>query len=248
MADYEGAISDFNEAIRIQSDYVYAYVYRGLVKKNNLKDYEGAISDFNEAIRLKPDYTYAYVYRGCTKCHLEDHEGAIVDCAEAIHLKQDCFEAYKNLGCVKLKSFDFQGAISDLSQAISLQPHNSQVYCHRGVAKYYLENHKDAIADFDEAIRLESDYADAQEFRARAIDSLKDRRNKWRLFFSILALLVACLQIYAYFRYRDFPLLSAPSLLITRLPSSFFLERTLTGTRHQYNGSLVVQKTFRVSG
>jgi tetratricopeptide (TPR) repeat protein len=61
--DYDKAISDFNEAIRLDPNYAPAYYYRGNAYYFK-KDYDKAISDFNEAIRLDPKYAAAYYERG----------------------------------------------------------------------------------------------------------------------------------------------------------------------------------------
>lgn len=49
--DYEGAIADYNEAIRIQPDVADAYLCRGITK-SALGDKPGALEDFREAVRL----------------------------------------------------------------------------------------------------------------------------------------------------------------------------------------------------
>ena len=56
---YENAIQEFNEAIRIEPDYVHAYQNRG-VSYYFLDQYETAIADFTKAIRLDPDNALAY--------------------------------------------------------------------------------------------------------------------------------------------------------------------------------------------
>jgi tetratricopeptide (TPR) repeat protein len=53
--DNQGAIADFNQAIKLKPDNDIAYYNRGLFK-NDLKDYQGAIADYNQAIKLNPDY------------------------------------------------------------------------------------------------------------------------------------------------------------------------------------------------
>ena len=55
--DYQGAIADYNQAIKIKPDYALAYNNRGNAKYN-LGDKQGAIADYNQAIQIKPDYAY----------------------------------------------------------------------------------------------------------------------------------------------------------------------------------------------
>jgi len=61
--DYDRAIQDFDQAIRLKpkdTDFLtsraYAYRHKG--------DYDRAIEDFNQAIRLRPDYLGAFMIRG----------------------------------------------------------------------------------------------------------------------------------------------------------------------------------------
>jgi len=48
LKDYQGAISDFTEAIEIYPKDAHAYTIRGEAKKS-LEDHEGAESDFQKA-------------------------------------------------------------------------------------------------------------------------------------------------------------------------------------------------------
>ena len=65
---YEEAIADFDEAIRLKPDHAKAYDSRGIVK-GLLKRYESAISDHTAAIDITPDFAEAYVLitRGAQK-------------------------------------------------------------------------------------------------------------------------------------------------------------------------------------
>ncbi len=61
--DYDKAIADYNEAIRLDPGYALAYNSRGNAWSAK-KDYDKAIADHNEAIRLDPGYAHAYCNRG----------------------------------------------------------------------------------------------------------------------------------------------------------------------------------------
>jgi tetratricopeptide (TPR) repeat protein len=117
--DYQGAIADYNQAIKIKPDYADAYINRGNAKYN-LGDKQGAIADYNQAIKIKPDYAYAYNNRGIAKKNLGDKQGAIADYNQAINIKPDYADAYYNRGIAKSDLGDKQGAIADYNQAAQL--------------------------------------------------------------------------------------------------------------------------------
>ena len=61
--NYDAAIKDYSEAIKLKPDYHWAWINRGLVyhKKG---DYDAAIKDHSEAIKLEPENYKAWALRG----------------------------------------------------------------------------------------------------------------------------------------------------------------------------------------
>jgi tetratricopeptide (TPR) repeat protein len=59
MSLMQRAIDDYNEAIRLNPEFAYAYKFRGR-SKSALEDKQGAIADYNEAIRLNPELDDAH--------------------------------------------------------------------------------------------------------------------------------------------------------------------------------------------
>lgn len=89
------AISDLNEAIRLDPKYVLAYFNRGSVYSIK-RDNDRAISDYNEAIRLDPKYAEAYTTRGIAYSDKGDNDRAISDYSVAIRLNPKLAPAYEN--------------------------------------------------------------------------------------------------------------------------------------------------------
>ena len=61
----EEAITEYDEAIRLDAQYADAYVNRG-ASYDRLGEYQRAIQDYDKAIQLDPDYVMAYVGRALT--------------------------------------------------------------------------------------------------------------------------------------------------------------------------------------
>jgi tetratricopeptide (TPR) repeat protein len=83
--DYEGAIADYTQAIRINPNYAEAYNNRGWVR-NRAGDFQGAIADLNQVIRINPNDANAYFSRGLARSDLGDKQGVIADCQKAAQL------------------------------------------------------------------------------------------------------------------------------------------------------------------
>ena len=174
--DYQGAIADYNQAIKIKPDYADAYCNRGSAK-DDLGDYQGAIADYNQAIKIKPDYALAYNNRGNAKSNLGDYQGAIADYNQAINIKPDYADAYNNRGIAKSDLGDKQGAIADYNQAINIKPDYALAYYNRGIAKKNLGDKQGAIADYNQAINIKPDYALAYNNRGVAKSDLGDNQG-----------------------------------------------------------------------
>lgn len=98
--NYDRAIKDFNQAIRLDREYSLAYVNRGSAYylKN---DYDRAISDYTQAIRLDPNYTIAYYNRGSAYFSKRDYDQAIKDYETVLRLEPNHADAKKQLDAVR---------------------------------------------------------------------------------------------------------------------------------------------------
>jgi tetratricopeptide (TPR) repeat protein len=127
--DFNLAVADLNEAIRLGVRYSAVYNDRGWAYAE-LGDYDLAIVDLNEAIRLDPKNFFAYGNRGWAFSSKGDYDRAIPDLTESIRLNPRSAPYYTRAVAYKGKG-DYEHAIADFSEAIRLDPKNEDARAQR---------------------------------------------------------------------------------------------------------------------
>lgn len=125
--EYDKAIADYSEAIRLYPEYAGAYNNRGIVLQKK-QEYDKAIADYNEAIRLDPKYALAYNNRGNAWHEKQEYDKAIADYNEAIRLDSKYASAYNNRGTVWYEKQEYDEAIANYNEAIRLDPKFASAY------------------------------------------------------------------------------------------------------------------------
>ena len=119
VADYAGAVKDWDAYIDGMPEEEEALVARGAAKINK-NDNSGAVSDLDHAIKLNPKNPVSYCYRGVAKGGNKQYVEALKDLDYAIKLKFDYAGAYVNRAAIKMASKDKRGACEDLGKADGL--------------------------------------------------------------------------------------------------------------------------------
>src|SRR5690554_749286 len=155
IEDFEGALSDYNNAITINPNCDNYYNSRGIVFLH-LKKIDDALEDFKTAININPNSSTYYSNRAFTYGELGRFENASTDIKSALSID---FEN-DNLWCVSskiaLQNKDFTKAVKDSSVAISINPKNFTGYSNRAYASFKLGDHDKSITDIQVAISLDN--------------------------------------------------------------------------------------------
>lgn len=151
--DFDTAIADYTETLRLEPQHAMAYHNRGAAygSKGN---YTQALVDINRAIKLKPRLAEAYFSRGVINNALRNNEQAIADYSRAVELDPELAKAYFNRGTTYIQYTDYDRAISDYTKTISLMPGDPIPYGARASAYAAKKEYDPAIEDLTKAISL----------------------------------------------------------------------------------------------
>jgi Tfp pilus assembly protein PilF len=120
LGDYEGAIADFDQAIKLMLPRrVDALLNRGLAYLD-LNDHQRAIVDYDLAIKLKPNYANAFYSRGDYHQRLGNNKWAIHDYNLAAIFKPDDADTLKKRGICYHGIGEAIKAIADFQEAAVL--------------------------------------------------------------------------------------------------------------------------------
>jgi tetratricopeptide (TPR) repeat protein len=180
--EYDGAIADYNEALRLDPRLAQAHnVNLKLALAHNSRgmalyaqrppDYDRAVADFTEAIKLGARDDSVYQNRGNAWYYKKEYDKAVADYTEAIRIDSQNAGAYNNRGRALHDKQEHDKAIADFNEALRIKPDSVMAYINRGHSWYRKQDYDKAIADFSEVIRINPKLARAYNNRGHAYAS-----------------------------------------------------------------------------
>jgi tetratricopeptide (TPR) repeat protein len=160
LKQYDAAIADFTEAMRLDPKMVVAYENRGQVYITH-KNWDPALRDFSDALKL--DAKYAPLYFKRTQIHLgrNDLAKAMDDVNAGLALDPKNHHALLVRGNIHMDRHDLDKALADYTKAIELNAKFPEAYFQRAVLHAAKKEHDKALKDSNEGLRLQPDNAAA---------------------------------------------------------------------------------------
>jgi lipoprotein NlpI len=149
--DYDRAILDYDQAIRLNPSHANAFSNRGVAYARK-GDYDRAIQDYDEAIRLNPNHADAFSNRGVAYGRKGDYDRAIQNYDEAIRLNPNHANALYNRGNAYKRKGDYDQAVKDYDRVIRLNPKHADAYSNRGLVRFYQGQFAAAVPDLSQAV------------------------------------------------------------------------------------------------
>lgn len=165
--DYERAIKDYEQAIKLSPLNEEIYISRGAAYLDK-GELDQALTNFGRAIELNPRNDQAYNNRGVIHFKRDDFDSAIRDFNRAITINPKFGEALVNRANAFNGKQDFKRAILDSNKAISLDPDDPEPYLARGSAYLRRGEFGRAVADLDHLIMVQPNDALAHINRGSA--------------------------------------------------------------------------------
>ncbi len=153
--DFDPAMADHDEAVRLAPGLAPVYVNRALAWVR-LGNGERAGEDIEKAIALAPDDAEAYFTRAEMNRYTAARRQQVVsDYGKAFALKPDYVEAYYGQGSL-LFEIDFDRAIADYTRIIEMRPdwQDGSAYRARAVAYAAKGDDRLALADYTQVVRM----------------------------------------------------------------------------------------------
>jgi tetratricopeptide (TPR) repeat protein len=146
--EYQGAISDFSEAIRLDPADAHALNGRCWMCAIVGRELREALEDCNESLRLRADDAATLDSRGFTCLKLGQLNHAISDYDAALALDPTQAESYFGRGVAKLKKGDKKAGTTDIVAAKAIQADVAEEFAKYGVRL------EDGTASFSSAIGI----------------------------------------------------------------------------------------------
>ena len=95
--DFDHAIQDYDQALRINAVYARAFCSRGRAYAGK-RDFDRAIQDYDRALQIKPDYADAFIMRGNAYTLKSQYDRAIQDFDDALQINPTSADAFYGRG------------------------------------------------------------------------------------------------------------------------------------------------------
>ncbi|MDR2597951.1 MAG: tetratricopeptide repeat protein [Treponema sp.] len=119
--EYDKAIANYTQAIRLDPNFAIAYNYRAITY-NFIGDYDKAIADASQAIRINPNYKEVYNERAFAYNGKGEYDKAIADANQAIRIDPNFANPYRHRGFAYMQKGNFTQARADVNKSLQLDP------------------------------------------------------------------------------------------------------------------------------
>ena len=174
--DFNAALSDMNEAIKLQPQQAGLFINRAYLRYN-LDDYFGAMADYDYALQLEPLNTIVLFNRGLLRAEVHDNDKAIADFSKVLSMNSNDFRALYNRAILYKEIQNYEKALDDINRVIAEYPTFAGAYFLRYEIHEGKGNRKKAIKDYDKSLALSKEPVITNKSQSETNDNIEDDNN-----------------------------------------------------------------------
>ncbi|MCL2231750.1 MAG: tetratricopeptide repeat protein [Treponema sp.] len=164
--EFDIAMMDFTEALRLDPNLAAAHYWRGVIYNNRTGPFfrqrgypfeenaNRAIAEFTEAIRLNPSWIDAFSSRSHVHWSLGDYDSALADANQMIRLAPNDPQGLMLRGSLRMSQGNYVQARLDFSNATHLDPDSWRAWSSLAGAHRAMGNNDGRIEAYTQLIRL----------------------------------------------------------------------------------------------
>ncbi|MEG4497951.1 tetratricopeptide repeat protein [Microcoleus sp. F10-C6] len=169
--DNDGALANFNRAVKLQSDHYKAWFGRGMAL-GNLERHLEALKSFDEALVVEPNASFGWHNRAIALGKLGRWLEALNSFDRALEFNPCAASIWHNRGLTLIDMGLYDKAVLSFDRSLKLYPEAAGAWYNRGNALLELKLYYQALNSFDRAIEFNPDDAKAWYNRGLAANSM----------------------------------------------------------------------------
>lgn len=170
---YISAITAYNQALQLNSNFPEALVEKGLALENT-DNLVAALSSITQATEINPTYFFAWLNRGRILGRLERHEDALACFNKALEIKSDSYKAWQSRGGVLAILEQYEEAKISLDKAVEINPKSYEAWFIRGSILIELQKYQDAMYSYERAIEIKPNSYEAWVYKGAVLHEKKE--------------------------------------------------------------------------
>lgn len=177
-ADYQTALDDYTQALKIDPDLAEALNNRAYIEQK-LGRFDACAADYTHLIDVRPDDNVdAYAGRAACYVELGRWSDALKDFNHLVEVRPDFAPYFRQRGTVYVSLGDQSKALADFDKALSLDPRYPLAYLDRGQLRLDQGDTPHALDDLNQALALDpSQVPEAYYLRATIDETAGDTKN-----------------------------------------------------------------------
>ena len=156
--DFDKAIADFSNAIRIDPQDAFSFRARSWCWSGK-EEYDKAIDDLTEAITIDPKNASSFSFRAQCWSGKEEYDKAIDDLTEAIAIDPKNANSFSFRAQCWVQKKEFDKAIEDNTEALKIDPRSTFAFLSRAQCWLQKKDFDRAIADYSGVIECDPKHA-----------------------------------------------------------------------------------------